>query len=228
MHREAATHLSQWGPTHPGVGGAGVRPADNHDVAEGVSRAARANHRRCGGAGRARDIARRPVRRRDRNTRGRERRCGVAGGFGTLGRTGAVPAGMAPSPGQGGTAPTGTGSPTSCPMPTANFPGSSCGSGSSAGRPTRRGICGGRWWRPRGAQRLLGVPSVDAPTLEALFALAGWPRPHSLVQTMRNAARVKFGWLERVPGRMGFYTVTDTGRETALPDQAFGLPEELV
>ena len=77
-----------------------------------------------------------------------------------------------------------------------------------------------------GAQRLLGVPSVDAPTLEALFSLAGWPRPHSLVQTMRNAARVKFGWLERVPGRMGFYTVTDTGRETALPDQAFGLPEE--
>ena len=79
-----------------------------------------------------------------------------------------------------------------------------------------------------GAQRLLGVPSVDAHTLEALFALAGWPRPHSLVQTMRNAARVKFGWLERVPGRMGFYTVTDTGRETALPDQAFGVPGEPV
>lgn len=77
-----------------------------------------------------------------------------------------------------------------------------------------------------GAQRLLGVPSVDAHTLEALFTLAGWPRPHNLVQTMRNAARVKFGWLERVPGRMGFYTVTDTGRETALPDQSFGLPEE--
>ena len=79
-----------------------------------------------------------------------------------------------------------------------------------------------------GAQRLLGVPSVDAHTLEALFALAGWPRPHSLVQTMRNAARVKFGWLERVPGRMGFYTVTDTGRETALPEQVFGMPEEFV
>ncbi len=79
-----------------------------------------------------------------------------------------------------------------------------------------------------GAQRLLGVPSVDAHTLEALFALAGWPRPHSLVQTMRNAARVKFGWLERVPGRMGFYTVTDTGRETALPEQAFGMPDEFV
>ncbi len=79
-----------------------------------------------------------------------------------------------------------------------------------------------------GAQRLLGVPSVDAPTLEALFALAGWPRPHSLVQTMRNAARVKFGWLERVPGRMGFYTVTDTGRETALPDRALGMPEQFV
>ena len=69
-----------------------------------------------------------------------------------------------------------------------------------------------------GAQRFLGVSSVDQHALEGLFALAGWPRPHSLVQTLRNSARAKFQWLERVPGRLGFYTVTDTGRQTALPD----------
>ena len=69
-----------------------------------------------------------------------------------------------------------------------------------------------------GAQRFLGVSSVDQHALDGLFALAGWPRPHSLVQTLRNAARAKFQWLERVPGRLGFYTVTDTGLQTALPD----------
>jgi hypothetical protein len=57
---------------------------------------------------------------------------------------------------------------------------------------------------------------VDAEDLERLFDLAGWPRPHSFVQTLRNAARSKFRWLERVPGRSGHYTVTHLGRATAL------------
>ncbi|HEU0020698.1 MAG TPA: hypothetical protein VFR55_03360 [Dehalococcoidia bacterium] len=67
-----------------------------------------------------------------------------------------------------------------------------------------------------GARRFLGAESVDAEGLGRLFVLAGWPRPHSFVQTLRNAARSKFRWLERVPGRSGFYTVTEVGRTTAL------------
>ena len=67
-----------------------------------------------------------------------------------------------------------------------------------------------------GARRFLDIDSVDAEKLGWLFDLAGWQRPHSFVQTLRNAARSKFRWLERVPGRSGYYTVTDVGRATAL------------
>ena len=67
-----------------------------------------------------------------------------------------------------------------------------------------------------GANRFLSMDSVDANDLERLFDLAGWRRPHSFIQTMRNSARSKFRWLERVPGRSGHYTVTDLGRATTL------------
>ena len=67
-----------------------------------------------------------------------------------------------------------------------------------------------------GASRFLGTESVGTGDLERLFDLAGWHRPHSFVQTLRNAARSKFRWLERVPGKSGHYTVTDQGRKTAL------------
>ena len=67
-----------------------------------------------------------------------------------------------------------------------------------------------------GAKRFLSMDSVDANDLERLFDLSGWRRPHSFIQTMRNSARSKFRWLERVPGRSGYYTVTDLGRATAL------------
>ena len=67
-----------------------------------------------------------------------------------------------------------------------------------------------------GATRFLGDESVDTGRLEQLFDLAGWHRPHSFVQTLRNAARSKFRWLERVPGKSGHYTVTAQGRKTAL------------
>ena len=67
-----------------------------------------------------------------------------------------------------------------------------------------------------GATRFLGDESVDTGRLEQLFDLAGWHRPHSFVQTLRNAARSKFRWLERVPGKSGHYTVTVQGRKTAL------------
>jgi hypothetical protein len=67
-----------------------------------------------------------------------------------------------------------------------------------------------------GASRFLGHQSVNAEELGRLFDLAGWQRPHSFVQTLRNAARSKFRWLERVPGRSGQYKVTDLGRTTAF------------
>ena len=67
-----------------------------------------------------------------------------------------------------------------------------------------------------GARRFLAMESVDADDLERLFDLAGWRRPHSMIQTLRNSARSKFQWLERVPGRSGQYTVTDLGRSVIL------------
>lgn len=67
-----------------------------------------------------------------------------------------------------------------------------------------------------GARRSLGLDSVDSADLERLFDLAGWRRPHSFVQTLRNAARGKFRWLERVPGRAGRYAATDLGRTVTL------------
>ena len=67
-----------------------------------------------------------------------------------------------------------------------------------------------------GASRYLAMEGVDADSLGRLFDIVGWPRAHNFVQTLRNAARSKFGWLERVPGRAGHYTVTNVGRSTAL------------
>ena len=68
-----------------------------------------------------------------------------------------------------------------------------------------------------GARRFLSMDGVDAHELERLFDLAGWRSPHSFVQTLRNAARSKFRWLERLPGRSGRYTVTNLGRATTIP-----------
>lgn len=67
-----------------------------------------------------------------------------------------------------------------------------------------------------GAGRHLGMPSVDASELATLFGMAGWPVPHSFTQTLRNAARGKFQWMERVPGRAGRYLVTGVGRSVTL------------
>jgi len=67
-----------------------------------------------------------------------------------------------------------------------------------------------------GADRFLGMESVDSPALESLFGLAGWRLPHNFTQTLRNAARGKFQWLERIPGRAGRYSVTPVGRSITL------------
>ena len=66
------------------------------------------------------------------------------------------------------------------------------------------------------ADRYLGIASVDPDELSRLFRLAGWPLPHNFVQTLRNAARSKFRWLERIAGQSGHYRVTDTGRSIVL------------
>ena len=69
-----------------------------------------------------------------------------------------------------------------------------------------------------GAQRILGMESVNAEDLGKLFDLVGWRRPHNFTQTLRNAARDKFRWLERVPGRAGRYAATDLGRSVTMGD----------
>ncbi len=66
-----------------------------------------------------------------------------------------------------------------------------------------------------GAERFLQVDGVDADELSRLFELAGWTQPHSFTQTLRNAARSKFRWIERLPGRNGRYWVTERGKEIA-------------
>jgi hypothetical protein len=67
-----------------------------------------------------------------------------------------------------------------------------------------------------GAAQFLEMDSVDADDLSRLFEQVGWMIPHSFTQTLRNAARSKFRWLERVPGRSGHYMVTTVGRTVIL------------
>ena len=66
------------------------------------------------------------------------------------------------------------------------------------------------------ANRYLNEDMVDCERLGELFDIVGWQQPHSFIQTLRNAARSKFRWLERVPGRSGKYMVTEVGRRTAF------------
>ncbi|PKB72665.1 MAG: hypothetical protein BZY75_05840 [SAR202 cluster bacterium Io17-Chloro-G7] len=67
-----------------------------------------------------------------------------------------------------------------------------------------------------GAKRFLGMPSVDITDLARLFKIAGWHSPHNFTQTLRNAARDKYRWLERVPGRSGRYSATELGRSVTM------------
>ena len=68
-----------------------------------------------------------------------------------------------------------------------------------------------------GASRHFGVDGVNADDLGWLFDAAGWRRPGNFTQTLRNAARSKFGWLERIPGRSGRYAATPLGLSKTLP-----------
>ncbi len=66
------------------------------------------------------------------------------------------------------------------------------------------------------ASRFFGLEGVTADEVGELFDLIGWRRANSFTQTIRNAARSKFGWLERIPGRAGRYAATNVGRSTTL------------
>ncbi len=66
------------------------------------------------------------------------------------------------------------------------------------------------------ANRFFGLEGVNADEVGELFDLIGWRRANNFTQTIRNAARSKFGWLERIPGRAGRYAATDVGRSTTL------------
>jgi len=70
------------------------------------------------------------------------------------------------------------------------------------------------------ARRFLDLKAVSPKELASLFEAAGWTQPTSFVQTLRNAARSIFRWMERVPGRRGYYTVTDKGRQAVLGKEA--------
>ena len=69
-----------------------------------------------------------------------------------------------------------------------------------------------------GASRHFGVEGITADDLAWLFDLAEWRRPGNFTQTLRNSARSKFGWLERIPGRSGRYATTALGRSKTLPN----------
>ncbi len=69
-----------------------------------------------------------------------------------------------------------------------------------------------------GANRHFGVDGVNAEDLGWLFDAANWRRPGNFTQTLRNAARSKFGWLERIPGRSGRYAATPLGLSKTLPN----------
>ncbi len=66
------------------------------------------------------------------------------------------------------------------------------------------------------ADRFFGLEGVTADEAGELFDLIGWRRANNFTQTIRNAARSKFGWLERIPGRSGRYAATEVGRSTTL------------
>ena len=67
-----------------------------------------------------------------------------------------------------------------------------------------------------GARRFLQIEKVSIKELQALFQHAHWQYPTNFAQTLRNASRRSFGWLERVPGREGYYTVSDKGRSLVI------------
>ena len=70
-----------------------------------------------------------------------------------------------------------------------------------------------------GAKRFLDMDKISAQELGPLFDFLQWPRPKDFVQTLRNAGRSAFQWLERSPGNSGYYSVTDQGRREIIIEE---------
>ncbi len=68
-----------------------------------------------------------------------------------------------------------------------------------------------------GARRFLNMDRVSSQELGPLFDFVQWPRPRNFLQTLRNAGRSNFRWLQRAPGNSGYYSVTEQGRREIMP-----------
>ena len=68
-----------------------------------------------------------------------------------------------------------------------------------------------------GAHRFLEMDRVSGRELNIIFDAVKWPKPKNFLQTLRNAGRSSFRWLERVPGSSGYYSVTERGRHEIIP-----------
>ena len=71
-----------------------------------------------------------------------------------------------------------------------------------------------------GAHRFLEMDRVSARELDIIFDAVKWPKPKNFLQTLRNASRSSFRWLERVPGSPGYYSVTARGLNETIPADA--------
>jgi hypothetical protein len=69
-----------------------------------------------------------------------------------------------------------------------------------------------------GARLFLGFDCISTETLTPLFNALGWPLPINFLTTIRNASRNNCGWIERVRGKQGYYTVTEKGRSTLVQE----------
>ena len=68
-----------------------------------------------------------------------------------------------------------------------------------------------------GARRFLNMDRISSQELGPLFDFVQWPRPSNFLQTLRNAGRSNFQWLQRAPGNSGYYSVTEQGRREIMP-----------
>ncbi len=67
-----------------------------------------------------------------------------------------------------------------------------------------------------GARRYLGTGQVSPVELAKLFNWLQWAEPPSFLQTLRNAGRRNYRWMESVPGGSGYYVVTERGRRAVV------------
>ena len=67
-----------------------------------------------------------------------------------------------------------------------------------------------------GARLFLLMDYISTEELKPLFDAVGWPQPIDFMTAIRNTSRNNCGWIERVRGKQGYYTVTEKGRNTMV------------